>query len=37
MSANESESADLRFAENAIPTFEKRRSTAADDAGQPKS
>ena len=28
--------ADLRFAENAIPTWEKRRSTEADDAGQPR-
>ena len=26
----------LRFFENAIPTWEKRRSTEADDAGQPR-
>ena len=29
-------SALLRFAENAIPTWEKRRSTEAEDAGHPK-
>ena len=26
----------LRLAENAIPTLEKRRSTEADEAGQPR-
>ena len=26
----------FRFAENAMPTFENKRSTAADDAGQPR-
>jgi hypothetical protein len=28
--------ADLRLSEKAMPTCEKRRSTAADDGGQPK-
>ena len=35
MSAIVDGSALLRFAENAIPTWENRRSTEADDAGQP--
>ena len=36
MSSNVSDSALLRFAENAMPTCENSLSTAADDAGQPR-
>ena len=36
MSSSVADSARLRLAENAIPTCENSRSTAADDAGHPR-